>query len=101
MALVSDDPEKLKVLKRKYDVPLTYSYEEYDSCLKSGEVDAVYIALPNNLHKAYTLAALKNQIHVLCEKPMAMNPEDCEEMLSAAFEYDAKRQFGIFKTDYQ
>ena len=47
VALVSDDPTKLKKLSRKYRVPFTYSYDEYDECLNSGEVDAVYIALPN------------------------------------------------------
>ena len=36
--------------KEKYGVSRAYSYNEYDSCLKSGEIDAVYIALPNSLH---------------------------------------------------
>src|SRR2546429_7972373 len=49
-ALVSNDPLKRKALGRKYGVSRTYSYEEYDECLKSGQIDAVYIALPNNRH---------------------------------------------------
>ena len=49
-ALVSGDPVKLQALGRKYGVSGLYSYEEYDECLRSGEVDAVYIALPNHLH---------------------------------------------------
>ncbi|HKV48153.1 MAG TPA: Gfo/Idh/MocA family oxidoreductase [Candidatus Acidoferrales bacterium] len=82
-ALVSSDPEKLKKLARKYCVAATYSYEQFDQCLKSGEIDAVYIALPNNMHRAYTEAAADAGIHVLCEKPMAFNEDDCEAMISA------------------
>ncbi len=82
-ALVSSDPEKLKKLARKYCVAATYSYDQFDQCLKSGEIDAVYIALPNNMHRAYTEAAADAGIHVLCEKPMAFNEEDCEAMISA------------------
>ena len=40
-ALVSDDPEKLRQLSRRYGVKLTYSYEQYDDCLRSGDIDAV------------------------------------------------------------
>ncbi|MGH2413782.1 MAG: Gfo/Idh/MocA family oxidoreductase, partial [Microcystaceae cyanobacterium] len=49
VALVSDDPQKREELSKKYGVQDTYSYEEYEDCLTSGEIDAVYIALPNNL----------------------------------------------------
>src|SRR4030095_159091 len=90
VALVSDDPEKLKKLSRKYDVPLTYSYDQYDECLRSGEVDAVYIALPNSMHRDYTVAACRAGIHVLCEKPMAVTESECEDMISAADENDVK-----------
>src|SRR5947199_2611221 len=80
-ALVSDNPTKLKKLSKKYCVPHTYSYEEYSECLESGEVDAVYIALPNHMHRAYTEAAARAGVHVLCEKPMAVTEEDCQAMI--------------------
>jgi glucose-fructose oxidoreductase len=83
-ALVSDNPTKLKKLSKKYCVPHTYSYEEYSECLESGEVDAVYIALPNHMHRAYTEAAARAGVHVLCEKPMAVTEEDCQAMIAAA-----------------
>lgn len=82
-ALVSDDPEKLKSLGDKYGVSSRYSYEEYDACLASGQVDAVYIALPNSMHREYTERAAKAGVHVLCEKPMAATVEDCEAMIRA------------------
>lgn len=82
-ALVSGDPRKLKQLSRKYQVEHTYSYEQYADCLKSGEIDAVYIALPNNMHRAYTEGAAHAGIHVLCEKPMAFDEIECEAMIAA------------------
>lgn len=83
VALVSDDSTKLKELGRKYGVQHTYSYEEYEDCLTSGEVDAVYIALPNHLHCEYTVRAANQAIHVLCEKPMATTEDECEQMIHA------------------
>ncbi len=82
-ALVSDDPLKLKRLGRKYNVTSTYSYDQYDACLKSGEIDAVYIALPNNMHREYTERAARAGVHVLCEKPMAVTVRECEAMIEA------------------
>lgn len=83
-ALVSDDPTKLRELGKKYGVERTYSYEEYDDCLASGDVDAVYIALPNNLHCEYTVRAARAGVHVLCEKPMAITEKECQRMIRAA-----------------
>jgi predicted dehydrogenase len=57
VALVSGDAIKLKKLARKYKVSKTYNYGQYVDCLATGEVNAVYIALPNNMHRAYTEGA--------------------------------------------
>jgi predicted dehydrogenase len=83
VALVSDDPKKLGALARKYQVKHTFPYEQYADCLNSGEIDAVYIALPNSMHRAYTESAANAGIHVLCEKPMALTEQDCEAMIEA------------------
>ena len=83
-ALVSGDPAKLAELSRMYDVPRTFSYEQYEECLHSGEVDAVYIALPNSMHCEYSVAAARAGIHALCEKPMAVTEADCERMILEA-----------------
>jgi len=83
-ALVSDTPEKLEKLARKYRVPSSYSYERFGECLESDEVDAVYIALPNHMHRDYAVAAARAGVHVLCEKPMALTERDCEQMTEAA-----------------
>ena len=86
-ALVSDDPEKLAKLGRKYKVKGLYSYDQYELMLASGEVDAVYIALPNDMHKEYAVRAAKAGAHVLCEKPMALTEKDCQEMIRTAAEH--------------
>jgi predicted dehydrogenase len=82
-ALFSDEPEKLRKLGRKYGVCALHSYEEFDQVLASGQIDAVYLTLPNHLHREYTIRAAKAGVHVLCEKPMAVTEEDCEAMIRA------------------
>jgi predicted dehydrogenase len=89
-ALISDDPEKLEKLGRKYKVKSRFSYSQYDECLRSGLVDAVYIALPNHLHREYTERAARAGVHVLCEKPMAVTEEDCLSMIRVAEEHNVK-----------
>jgi predicted dehydrogenase len=89
-ALISDDPEKLEKLGRKYKVKARFSYAQYDECLRSGVVDAVYIALPNHLHREYTERAARAGVHVLCEKPLAVTEEDCLSMIRAAEEHGVK-----------
>jgi predicted dehydrogenase len=89
-ALVSDDPDKLRTLARTYRVPRTLPYEDYDALLHSGEVDAVYIALPNSLHLNYAVRAANAGIHVLCEKPLALDESECQEIIGACSENDVK-----------
>jgi glucose-fructose oxidoreductase len=89
-ALVSDDPEKLRTLSEEYKVNRTATYDEYDVLLRSGEIDAVYIALPNHLHADYTIRAAEAGIHVLCEKPMAVTAEECRRMIEASEENGIK-----------
>jgi predicted dehydrogenase len=89
-ALVSDDPEKLEKLGRKYKVRTRWRYANYDECLASGEVNAVYIALPNHLHRDYAERAARAGVHVLCEKPMAPTEDDCLAMIRAAEENQVK-----------
>jgi glucose-fructose oxidoreductase len=80
-ALVSDDPGKLRVLGRKYGVTKLFSYDDYERCLR--DVDAVFIALPNSLHREFTERAARARVHVLCEKPMAVTEQDARAMLRA------------------
>lgn len=89
-ALISDDPLKLKKLSGKYGVECVAGYDEYDALMASGEVDAVYIALPNHLHHDYTLRAARAGVHVLCEKPMAVTDAECAQMQQGCKQHGVK-----------
>jgi glucose-fructose oxidoreductase len=89
-ALVSDTPAKLKNLGRRYRVKHLYSYDDARDLFTSGEVDAVYIALPNSLHAAWTIRAAEAGLHVLCEKPLAVSVQDCERMIDACARNNVK-----------
>lgn len=90
VALVSGDREKLDNLGEKYNVHKRYLYSEFEDLLKSGEIDAVYIATPNSHHRNIAETAAKHGVHVLCEKPMAVTTEDCLAMKSMAEKHDVQ-----------
>ncbi len=83
-ALVSGDPKKRRVLSKRYGVARTYDYSQYAECLADPEVDAVYVALPNAMHREFAVAAAGAGKHVLCEKPLAVTVRTCEEIVRAA-----------------
>ena len=81
VAVVSDDRTKRREISRRYKLERAYSYDEFDECL--ADVDAVFIALPNSQHAEYTIRAAQAGVHVLCEKPMAVTVQECEQMIHA------------------
>jgi predicted dehydrogenase len=86
VALVSGHPEKARALALRYGVAAKsiYDYQSYDSLRDNPEVDVVYVVLPNGMHAEYTVRAHQAGKHVLCEKPMAKTPADCQAMIDAA-----------------
>ena len=87
-ALVSSDSQKLKKLGTRYGLEHLYSYDDYGRVLSN--IDAVYIALPNHLHREYAVRAAAAGVHVLCEKPMAPSSQDCVAMIRAAQQNNVK-----------
>ena len=71
-----------------------YGYDNYDSLASNPAIDVVYVILPNSMHAEYTIRALKAGKHVLCEKPMANTPQDCEQMIAAAKAASRKLMIG-------
>src|SRR5450432_4247601 len=63
-AFVTGDPSKVRKLSKLYGVERSYSYDQYDECLRSGAIDAVFIGLPNHLHCEYTVRAAEAGVHV-------------------------------------
>lgn len=83
VAFVSDDAKKQRDVGRRYGVTNTCGYDEFEDLLESGDIDAVYIALPNSMHRDFTIRAARAGIHVLCEKPLAPTEKDCAAMIEA------------------
>lgn len=76
--------EKAVDFARKHGADLAFdSLEDMDSCK---EIDAVYVASPNSLHASQSIQMLKGGKHVLCEKPIASNQREFEEMKKVALE---------------
>ena len=65
----------------------TKSYYDYEEMMDTEQLDVVHICLPHYLHAPATAAATKRQIHVMTEKPMAINYDDAKAMMDGAWGY--------------
>lgn len=91
-AVCDTNIEKAELLSKKYNCVAYNSID--DMLLNEKSIDVVSICTPNGLHAEHTISALKSGFHVLCEKPLAINLNDCGEMLKIA-EQNNKRLFVI------
>lgn len=87
-AIASRSEDKLQEAKERFGFEKLYS--SYEALLEDPDVQAVYIPLPNGLHKEWAIKAAQHGKHVLCEKPLALTAADCEEIAAAARENKVK-----------
>jgi predicted dehydrogenase len=89
---ISGTPSKLTAWKTKYNIPEKncYNYENFDDIKNNPDIDAVYIITPNALHKEQTIRVAQAGKHVICEKPMALNGKEGEQMIAACKKTNVK-----------
>jgi glucose-fructose oxidoreductase len=94
--IVTGTPAKEEAWMNKYDIPRrnVYNYENFDEIAGNPDIDIVYVVLPNSMHREYTIRAAKAGKHVICEKPMALNAEECREMIDACRENGVQLSIG-------
>jgi predicted dehydrogenase len=81
-AIAARDPERARAFAARHRIPRAIA--GYDALIDDPAIDAIYVPLPNGLHCAWTLRALAAGKHVLCEKPIASNAAEAQEMAAAA-----------------
>ena len=82
VAVASRDQQRAEEYAKTWEIPRAYG--SYDALLEDPEVDAVYISLPNTMHREWSIRALEAGKHVICEKPFSRRAEDVEAAFDAA-----------------
>ncbi len=93
--IVTGTAEKEKIWQDKYNLPSEniYNYDNFDEIVSNKSIDIVYVVLPNAMHADFSIRAARAGKHVICEKPMAMNVEECDAIITACNK--AKVKLGI------
>ncbi len=82
VAVASRDPARAREFAAQGGIGRHYG--SYEALLDDPEIDAVYIPLPNSMHREWAIRAAEKGKHILCEKPLATTAEDCRQMQAAA-----------------
>jgi predicted dehydrogenase len=90
IAVVSGDAAKAKRLGRKFHAQASFTYDDFDQCLRMPEVEAIFIATNNGSHVRFTEQSAASNKHVLCEKPLANTFDECQRMIEACRKNNVK-----------
>ncbi|MEH7385954.1 Gfo/Idh/MocA family oxidoreductase [Bacillus sp. JJ1521] len=90
---ISSRGSKAHEMAKEFNIPR--AYEDYEELLNDKDVDAVYIPLPNHLHKKWVIKAAKQGKHVLCEKPAALTSEEAIDMVQICRQQNVKFMEGF------
>ena len=90
VAFVTGDAEKARLVGEQYGVTDSYGYGAFEEMLRSGTVDAIYLATPNWRHAEFAVPALRAGVHVLAEKPLEVSTAKAREILDAQKASSAK-----------
>ena len=93
---ISGTPSKITQWQSKYNIPAKncYNYENFDRIKNNKDIDAVYVITPNALHHDQVIRVAKAGKHVICEKPMAINAKEGQEMIDACNQAKVKLLVG-------
>jgi len=96
VGVISGHPSKITTWQSKYDIPEKncYNYENFDNIKNNPDIDAVYVITPNGLHHDEVIRVAKAGKHVICEKPMAVNAKQGQEMIDACKKANVKLLVG-------
>jgi predicted dehydrogenase len=96
VGVISGTPSKIKTWQSKYNIPEKncYNYENFDEIKNNPDIDAVYVITPNALHKDEIIRVAKAGKHAICEKPMAINAQEAQEMIEACKQANVKLLVG-------
>lgn len=83
--IITGSPDKIPVWQKKYNIPdaNVYSYETMDQIANNDDIDVIYIVTPTGTHAKFAVAAANTGKHIWCEKPMAMNTQECQSIIDA------------------
>lgn len=95
VAGVDNESHRLDVMEEKHGLPRAALFTDWKTMLKKIKPDAVDVCTPNALHCAPVVDACNAGCHAMVEKPMGMDPEECEKMIAAAEKNDVKLSVGF------
>lgn len=91
------DPMEENLQKAQSELAVKYVYRNYRDALTNDEIDAVIIVTPTAYHKEIAVAAAQAKKHILCKKPLAMDEQECKEIIASAKTNNVKLQVGFMR----